>query len=340
MTQPSVVHVVRSDAFAGVERYIAETGGELARRGWRVAVIGGDPSAMRAHLGDAIEHRSATTMPQVFWALRNAGPFDVVHAHMTAAELPAALLKRRLGARLVVTRHFAAPRGASAAGRLAARVIERRMDLQLAISRFVADATSSRCVVLHNAVRDSDQVVERERERERERIVVVLQRFQSEKDTGTALRAWAASKIAAQGWRLVLHGRGSEEDELRALASELVIDDTVTFAGFTVDARRVLRRAGLMLATATAEPFGLAVVEAMAEGTPVIATRSGAHPETLGDDGAYFAAGDVEGCAAQLRRLSESADERHALGKRLQHRQQSLFSIAGHVDRLESLYGR
>ena len=332
MSEASVVHVVRSDGFAGVERYIAETATELAARGWRVRVIGGDGSAMRSYLGDAVEHRPARTTPQVFRALRAMGPSDVVHAHMTAAELPAALLKRRLGARLVVTRHFAARRGASPAGRLAARMIERRMDLQLAISRFVADATSSPCVVLHSGVRSSSEAVPRER------VVLVMQRLEREKDTSTALRAWAASGVAAHGWQLVLHGRGVEQDALRALTSTLGIADSVTFAGFTDDARGALRRAELLLATATAEPFGLAVVEAMAEGTPVIATRSGAHPETLGDDGAYFAPGDVAGCAAQLVRLTESADERRTLGDRLRARQRASFSIAGHVDRLEVLY--
>ena len=55
----------------------------------------------------------------------------------------------------VVTRHFATPRGGSFAGRLAARFIEPRIDLQIAVSKFVADATSSPCVVLHNGVQSS-----------------------------------------------------------------------------------------------------------------------------------------------------------------------------------------
>jgi glycosyltransferase involved in cell wall biosynthesis len=329
---PSVVHVVRSDGFAGVERYIVDAATELAARGWRVGVIGGRPGVMRAELGADIDYEPARTAWQVYRALRAMGSADIVHAHMTAAELPAALLKRRAGARLIVTRHFATPRGRSAAGRLAAAVIERRMDMQLAISQFVADATSSPCIVLHNGARVSEQVAQRDR------VVVTLQRLEPEKDTGTALRAWAASGLAARDWRLVVHGTGSAEPELRALATELGIEDTVTFAGFVDDPRTALRGAEVMLATARAEPFGLAVVEAMAEGTPVIATRAGAHPETLGQDGAYFAPGDVEGCAAQLVRLAESEVQRRALGDRLRERQRTMFSIAAHVDNLEALY--
>ena len=328
----SVVHVVRSDGFAGVERYIVDTAVELAARGWRVSVIGGRPSVMPAELGAGINYRPARTTWQVLRALRGLGANDVVHAHMTAAELPAALLKRRLGARLIVTRHFATPRGRSTPGRIAAGVIERRMDLQLAISAFVADATPSPCVVVHNGVRESDQ------DARRERVVVMLQRLEPEKDTATALRAWAASGLAAQDWRLVVCGTGSAKDALRALAADLGIEDTVTFAGFVDDPRAALRNAEIMLATATAEPFGLAVVEAMAEGTPVVATRAGAHPETLGDDGVYFAPGDGDGCAAQLVRLAKSDGERRAIGDRLRDRQRAMFSIAAHVDQLETLY--
>jgi glycosyltransferase involved in cell wall biosynthesis len=326
-----VVHVVRSDAFAGVERYIAETASELAARGWQVSVIGG-AAALREHLDAAVDHRPARTTAQVYRALRSIGRCDLVHAHMTAAELPAALLKRRLGARLVVTRHFATRRGRSAAGRLATRVIEGRIDLQLAISRFVADSTRTPSVVLYNGVPDSD------RTEPRTPVVVMLQRLEREKDTGTALRAWAASGLGATGWRLVLHGTGAEQEALRALTTSLGIDDSVAFAGFTDDARATLRRAQLMLATATAEPFGLAVVEAMAEGTPVIATRAGAHPETLGADGVFFAAGDGDGCAAQLVRLAAAPDERRTVGERLRQRQRDLFSIGAHVDRLVNLY--
>ncbi len=46
-----VVHAVRSDAFAGVERYVATVAAELASRGHRVTVIGGDPPSMQTAIG-------------------------------------------------------------------------------------------------------------------------------------------------------------------------------------------------------------------------------------------------------------------------------------------------
>jgi glycosyltransferase involved in cell wall biosynthesis len=329
-----VVHVVRSDAFAGVERYIAATASELAARGWPVTVVGGEPAAMRRSLPAEVEFRPASGVRAVYRGLREVRRCVIVHAHMTAAELPAALRKRSLGARLVVTRHFAAPRGGTPLGRVAARLIERRVDLEIAISRFVADAVGGRAVVVHNGVQDGSPAASA-----RARVVVLAQRLEPEKDTGTALRAWAASGLADAGWRLVVHGTGSESGRLRELAASLSVNESVTFAGFTDDVRAVLRTAEIMLAPAPAEPFGLAVVEAMAEGTPVVAAAGGAHPETLGPDGRYFAPGDVDACAAQLRALGHAAeDERRAVGARLRERQRTLFGIGTHVDQLERLY--
>jgi glycosyltransferase involved in cell wall biosynthesis len=330
MTGGRVVQVVRSDAFAGVERYVVETATELRRRRWDVVVVGGEPQRMRAELPDDIEHRPAATVREVARQLRSAGSFDVVHAHMTAAELPAALLKRK--SRLVVTRHFATPRGQSRTGRLAARYIERRMDAQIAISQFVADATDTPCTVIHNGVRPSELKVPREA------AVVVLQRHEPEKDTATALQAWAHSGLARVGWRLLIYGRGSQTEELREMARGLRVTDSVEFRGFVEDSRAALAAAAVVVAPAPAEPFGLTVVEAMSVGTAVIAADGGAHRETLGSDGLYFPPGDVLKCAAQLHSLCADAEERARIGGSLRTRQRALFSIATHVTHLEEIY--
>jgi glycosyltransferase involved in cell wall biosynthesis len=330
MTGRRVLQVVRSDAFAGVERYIVDTATELRRRRWDVVVIGGEQARMHAELPDDVEHRPATTVREVAREIRAAGDFDVIHAHMTAAELPAARYKR--SARLIVTRHFATPRGQSRSGRIAARYIEKRMDVQIAISQFVADATDTPCVVLHNGVRPSDVT------RPREPTVVVLQRHEPEKDTGTALQAWAHSGLAQVGWRLVIYGRGSQTDLLKEMARGLRTTESVEFRGFVEDSRAALASAAVVVAPAPGEPFGLTVVEAMSVGTPVIAADGGAHRETLGSDGLYFPPGDVLDCAARMHALAADAHERARIGSSLKQRQRALFSITTHVDHLEQIY--
>ena len=58
----SVVQVVRSDAFAGVERYMCQVANGLAARGHHLTVIGGDPGRMRAELSEPVDYRPATTV--------------------------------------------------------------------------------------------------------------------------------------------------------------------------------------------------------------------------------------------------------------------------------------
>lgn len=333
MTVRRVVQLVRSDSFAGVERYVADTSAELAHRGWAVTVLGGDPTRMRAELPGTVDHHPAATVVDVARSLSRLPRQDVVHAHMTAAELPAALLKRRLGGRLVVTRHFPFPRGSTLPGRMARPLIARQVDVQIAVSHFVAARVEGASAVIHSGVAASERDPAA-----RENTVLLLQRLEPEKDTATALHAWARSGLARRGWRLIIHGRGGDEAALRWLAEDLGITASLKFAGFTDQPRAALARCGLLLATGGAESFGLAVAEAMAEATPVVAAAGGAHPETLGEAGVYFPPGEADACAECLTRMATSAQERQAIGAALRDRQRQEFTVTAHADRLEAVY--
>ena len=84
---------------------------------------------------------------------------------------------------------------------------------------------------------------------------------------------------------LILVGKGPERKSLERMADELGIGSSVRFAGFIPD--EVLpdyyRAADLfVLPTRSLEGFGMATVEALASGTPVVGTPVGATPEILG----------------------------------------------------------
>ncbi len=331
--RPSVAHVVRSDSFAGVEQSIVDVATEQHRRGWRVAVVGGEPARMRAELPPGVLHLPGQTVARAYRSLLTLGTVEVVHAHMTAAEIVAAAAKPRLGARLVTTRHFAGPRGSSLAARALGERAARRIDAEVAISEFVATSIEGPSLVVHNGVRQSNGHAARDQ------TVLVLQRLEDEKQTDVALQAWSASELPGKGWQLLIHGRGSQSDDLEALAGELGCAASVTFAGFTDRPRAVLASASILLATAPAEPFGLTLAEAMAEGTPVVAADGGAHREVAGPEGRYFPPGDAQAAARELDRLAAlSDDERARLGERLRSRQRTRFTIARQVDQLLPLY--
>jgi glycosyltransferase involved in cell wall biosynthesis len=165
-------------------------------------------------------------------------------------------------------------------------------------------------------------------------VVLVLQRLEPEKDTATALSAWRESRLAAEGWSLRVVGEGSERTKLeQRVASEAI--SGVTFTGWTNDVRGEFRRSGIVLASAPAEPLGLAVLEAMAAGVPVVACASGGHLETIGQlaNATLFPPGDSVAAAATLRLLlfDPMRAEMSAEGRRLIA---GRFSIEEHVNRV------
>lgn len=332
MSSLRITHVVRSDSFAGVERYITDVAAELAGRGHEVSVIGGDPDLVRGSLPPQVRHRAAATTREVVAALIAGGRQDVVHAHMSAAELAAVVTRPLHGAPVVATRHFAGRRGHSPVSRAVTRGVARGLSLEIATSDFVADKSGPGSVVLHHGVASQPEGSHRDR------TVLVMQRFEPEKDTDIALRAFATSGLQEDGWRLQLAGRGSLLEAMRVLAGELQLD--VEFLGFVPDPRAVLASAGILLAPTPVEAFGFTVVEAMAVGLAVVAANGGGHVETLGSAAFLFPPRDVVAAATLLRRLAGDPDERARTGAALRRRQQELFTISGHVLDLINYYQR
>ncbi len=97
------------------------------------------------------------------------------------------------------------------------------------------------------------------------------------------LRAFARVHAAHPGARLDIVGDGPRRGEYEALASELGVAAAVRFHGaLTRDAiAPMMREADLLVLPSRTETFGIVVVEALACGLPVVATRVGALPELV-----------------------------------------------------------
>ncbi len=124
--------------------------------------------------------------------------------------------------------------------------------------------------------------------------------------------------------RLVLAGfaplRGNILPDIERLVSEYGLNDSIEITGFLGPGSEKLvrryREADVFVMPSDFETQGLAVVEAMAAGLPVVASRAGALSELVrdGENGILVAPGDSEGLAGALRRLLGDADLRHRFG--------------------------
>jgi N-acetyl-alpha-D-glucosaminyl L-malate synthase BshA len=138
--------------------------------------------------------------------------------------------------------------------------------------------------------------------------------------------------------KLLLAGEGPMRDEVETQARTLGLD--VEFAGATPDLAPLLRRGDLFLLPSAAESFGLAALEAMASGLPVVGSRVGGLPEVVGETGILCEPGDVVAMSDAAVRLLQD-DALHArLSDAARERAVQLFAAPPALDRWEHLYDR
>ncbi len=115
-----------------------------------------------------------------------------------------------------------------------------------------------------------------------------------------------------------LFGEEDYEQSLDRQAENLGIGHRVSFRGFTRDVAAELRQLDILVhASITDEPFGQVILEGMAVGLPVVASRGGGVPEiiTHGETGLLTTMGDADDLAATLLRLLDAPAWARKLGR-------------------------
>jgi glycosyltransferase involved in cell wall biosynthesis len=132
------------------------------------------------------------------------------------------------------------------------------------------------------------------------------------------IRAATPVLRSRQDARLVLVGDGPQRDQLHTLAHGQGIADQVVFTGLRDDVHAVLRAADVLVLSSRTEVLPTVVLEAMATGLPVVATRVGGVPEIVEHErNAIIVPPDDEASLqAALERVAASPELRRTLGAR------------------------
>jgi glycosyltransferase involved in cell wall biosynthesis len=136
-----------------------------------------------------------------------------------------------------------------------------------------------------------------------EPVVISVGRLVPKKDYPTLLHAFSQLREQIDA-TLVIIGRGRSQPDLEALAAELGISDYVVFAGEIQNPFRYMTRSSVFALPSATEAFGNVIVEAMACGCPVVATRSSTGPVKILKDGQYgrlIPVGDADAMAEAIR---------------------------------------
>lgn len=253
---------------------------------------------------------------------------DVICTHFTRPLIAGFLVSRWLGLPFIHNEHSSAYYRTGLGRRLAQLCLPFAAAV-ICNSRYTAGTIANvyriapdRLRVLYNPVEQRQLTQERDRTRAQlnydsgDLVIGHVGGMIATRDQATLLKAFREIRNQCANARLVLIGDGVLRGALEALARQLDVTDSVRFLGYTEQVGNYLGAMDIYVNTTLDEGFGIAVVEAMLAGLPVVLSRAGAHPElvTDGQDGLLYEGGDVAGLTHALRVLSERPEERQRLG--------------------------
>jgi glycosyltransferase involved in cell wall biosynthesis len=169
-------------------------------------------------------------------------------------------------------------------------------------------------------------------------LVVSIARLDDQKGGEWLLRALALSSGSAH---LAMVGEGPRLDAWRDLSAELGIATRVHFVGLRQDCEEILAAASIVVAPSVCdEGFGLAAVEGMAAGKPVVVTDSGPLPEIFGGGGLVVPKRDARTLASAIDRILGNELLARKLGEQGHARARELYSMERYVEQMMSVYRR
>jgi sugar transferase (PEP-CTERM/EpsH1 system associated) len=303
---------------------------EIEALGWPVAALEA-PSGLRPGL-----------IVQLARAFRRGRP-EVVHTHDQRALFyagPAARLARV--PMIVHTRHgrdIHATRRQAALFRQLAKLVDRFVCVSEEVAQLsrAQGIAGSRLRTIHNGIdlsrfgfKGPDPAGP----------VVTVARLSPEKDVANLVRATAMAVERVLGLRVAIAGGGPCRRDLERFAAGLGLGDRIAFLGEVRDVPPVLARARMFVLPSRSEGIPLTVLEAMACGLPVVATRVGGLPEVVdeGVTGLLVPSADPAALADAMARIWNDPERRERMGRAGRRRAEDRFDVRRMVAQYELLY--
>ena len=367
MTPARVVHVAESAGWAGGERYLLALATELDRKRFELAVVvpGPGPLVDRLHALDVETARvpldARLVSPAAFLglvrALERLRP-TIVQSHGARSNVYTRLAARYAGVPIVLsTVHnslfdYDVPGWRRTlyvlAERLTSPLADRIVAVSAAIARDLVERygiAAARTVVVRNGIDAWAFRPAREPAAVRadlgvaggRRVVVMAGRMTPQKGWDVLLEAAARLAAARSDLAWVLVGDGPLRAALTRRAAELAV--AAHFTGARADMADILGCADVVVLASRSEGLPFTLLEAMALGKPVVATRVGGVPEVVeeGRSGRLVPREDPAALATAIADVLEAPDA-GAMGARGRARVEAAFTLDGMVRALEGVY--
>lgn len=291
--------------------------------------------------------------------LTRGSKIDLIHAHLTYASIWSAAASRITGVPAIASLHVAPPESGAAALRdwLMRRMLQRWGRMTLAVSEDLramyvkrGGLDADRIAVVHNGIETerfrSDHSESRRLIAElfgiplESRVIVTVSVLRPGK--GIEILLDAAGRVLASApdaWLLVL-GDGPMAGEWQARGAAVPGGERIRWGGFRRDVHRILPGCDLLVHPTLADAFPTVLLEAMAAGLPVVASRIGGVPEIVveGTTGRLVPPGDANALAEAIGSMLENDGERAAMGRAASSVAEHQFSTRAWMGRLSSVY--
>ncbi|MGN1004429.1 MAG: polysaccharide pyruvyl transferase CsaB [Oscillospiraceae bacterium] len=304
-------------------------------------------------------------IPRILRTLKNMirdGGYDIIHCHGARGNLMGALLRRSTGLPVVTTVH--SDYRLDYMGRFLSRltygtinrIALRTLDYRIGVSDAMVDLLISRgfdperLFTIYNGLDFSSRPVTLEREEffrsvglnaDADSVVIgIAARLNPVKDISTLIRAFAKAHAQRPELRLLIAGDGAQMEELKRLADQLGVADTVCFAGWLTDMDSFYNAIDVNTLTSLSETFPYSLTEGARAGLPTIASRVGGVPYLIDHavNGLLFEAGDVDALAGHIAALAADPGLRERLGRRLYEKAKAEYSIEATIRRQMEIY--
>lgn len=358
-----ILHISSAKTFGGGERHLVDLCRELTARGHDVFVALRPSNEWQGRLDFLpdenilyVSIRNSfgmfSTKKIVRFIDRNS--IDLIHAHVARDYLAAAVAARSAkGVRLVLTRHVMFPM--KSFHRFALRNVDAAIAVSSAVGTQLArifpaekihlipngidlnsGADSNRAEIaaefrtLHSIPADAPLIV----------TLGELKVLKGQRDF-----VLAANEVIKQhpDARFVIAGKDNSIDqkfrrEIKRLVRVFGMESNFLWLDWLDDVRPLLWATDIFISPSHSESFGLAILDAMAVGCPVIATATDGARELMIDENAIVPIRDPLALATKISWFLDNPEEKRLHGERLQLKAREKFGLAAMVDATENLY--
>ncbi len=351
-----VVHIIGGGDVGGAKTHMLYLLKELSRQ-MEVKLISLRPGAFaddaRALGIDVSVVKSANIISDIKKVTKiiSDGKYDIVHSHGAKANIFSLAASRKAGLPTVTTVHsdyrldymhsFPKRITIGLVNSIALRFIKNH----IAVSNNFKEMLINRnfnpldIYVLYNGMDFSQPSVEYSRKKLLEKykldipddnvIVGIAARLYPVKSIETIVKAAHIVKARNSKVKFLIGGDGEDRKMLESLTTELGLEDTVFFLGWTDDPNEIMSSIDISVLTSISESFSYSILEGARFKKATISTRVGGIPDLIenGKNGFLFEPGDVGRFAELILELSADATKRTEMGEQLYEKALTQFSV-------------